>query len=251
VDGGANLSGSFPAGTADPDIDGHGLVYDWDEFIYFDSLHCKYRDGQGVKSSGTFTPIAIRGPYQWYTNGGAHTLAPPSPGSLADSTRIIVDIINNGSAGAITTSGFDSVIGKFDTVNGNKFRCFISVLQDNSLLEIVPLQGAIALNKGYVSDSYSAGTKSSGTFTPDAANGNFQEAVNGGAHTFAVPTITPGNSASMIVKYTNNASAGAITIGAFTLIEGDDLLTTVDGDDFLFYITILNGHSHLAIKALQ
>ena len=98
---------------------------------------------------------------------------------------------------------------------------------------------------GYSATPYNAGTKSSGTYTPDEANGNFQYAVNGGAHTLAPPT----NNCTIIVQYTNNASAGAITTSGFTKKSGS--FTTTDGDDFFCYITKLNGFSSLTIEALQ
>lgn len=98
---------------------------------------------------------------------------------------------------------------------------------------------------GFSGTPYNAGTKSSGTFTPDEANGNLQYAVNGGAHTLAPPT----NNTSIVVQYTNNASAGAITTSGFTKVTG--LFTTTNGDDFMCYITKLNGFSHLHIQALQ
>jgi hypothetical protein len=103
-----------------------------------------------------------------------------------------------------------------------------------------------ALSAGYSADGYNAGTKSSGTFTPDEANGNFQYAVNGGAHTLAPPT----NNCSIVVQYTNNASAGAVTTSGFTKKTGSTI-TTTNGDDFMFYITKLNGFSHLHVQALQ
>lgn len=91
---------------------------------------------QGTKSSGTFTPSEANGCFQYATNGGAHTLAPPS-----NNTTIVLDYVNNGSAGAITTSGFTKVNGdSFDTTNGHTFRCFISKNQQGSLLSVVALQ---------------------------------------------------------------------------------------------------------------
>lgn len=102
------------------------------------------------------------------------------------------------------------------------------------------------LTAGFAATPYNAGTKSSGTYTPDEADGNLQYAVNGGAHTLAPPT----NNSTIIIQYTNNASAGAITTSGFTLVDGDTISTT-DGDDFFFYLTKLNGFSHLTVKALQ
>jgi len=102
------------------------------------------------------------------------------------------------------------------------------------------------LTVGFTATSYSAGTKSSGTFTPDPTLGNFQYATNGGAHTLAPPS----SDCTMIVQYTNNASAGAITTSGFTKVSGTTP-GTVNGDDFLGYITKLNGFSHLTWQALQ
>lgn len=105
------------------------------------------------------------------------------------------------------------------------------------------------LTKGYTATCYNAGTKTSGTFTPDPANGNLQRAVNGGAHTLAPASVGSGDSVSLVVQYTNNGSAGTITTSGFTKVSGS--FTTTNGDDFLCYITVINGFSHLNIVALQ
>jgi hypothetical protein len=105
---------------------------------------------------------------------------------------------------------------------------------------------ADVLTAGFASTPHNAGTKSSGTFTPDEADGNLQYAVNGGAHTLAPPT----NNCTIIVQYTNNASAGAITTSGFTVVDGDSLDTT-DGNDFFCFIVKHNGFSSLTVKALQ
>jgi len=103
------------------------------------------------------------------------------------------------------------------------------------------------LTAGYVVTSTNAGTKSSGTFTPAPGTGNqnMQYAVNGGAHTLAPPS----SDCTMVIQYTNNGSAGAITTSGFTKVSG--AFTTTNGDDFLCYITKLNGFSYLNIVALQ
>ena len=105
--------------------------------------------------------------------------------------------------------------------------------------------GTIPAATGYSATDYNAGTKSTGTYTPDPANGNFQYAVNGGAHTLA-PIAASG---TLIVQYTNNGSAGAITTSGFTKVSGS--FTTTNGDDFLCYITRLNSFTFLNIVALQ
>ena len=104
---------------------------------------------------------------------------------------------------------------------------------------------ADVLTAGFAGTPYNAGTKSSGTYTPDEANGNLQYAVNGGAHTLAPPT----NNGTIIVQYTNNGSAGAITTSGFTKVSGS--FTTTNGDDFLCFITKNNGFSFLNIVAMQ
>lgn len=89
----------------------------------------------GTKSSGTFTPSEASGAFQYATNGGAHTLAPPS-----NNTNLVIEYTNNGSAGTITTSGFTKVDGSFDTTNAHKFLAYITKHQNSSYLNIVALQ---------------------------------------------------------------------------------------------------------------
>lgn len=90
----------------------------------------------GTKNSGTLTLDLGDRPLQHYTNGGAHTLAPGTVTGAA-----IIDITNNSSAGAITTSGFTKVAGdSFTTVNGAKFRCHCSVGNGGSLLIVQAMQ---------------------------------------------------------------------------------------------------------------
>lgn len=105
---------------------------------------------------------------------------------------------------------------------------------------------ADVLTAGFAATPYNAGTKTTGTFTPNEVNGNFQYCVNGGAFTLAPPT----NNSTMILQITNNASAGTITTSGFTKVTGSTPGTT-DGHDFIGYITKINGFSHLAWQALQ
>ena len=112
--------------------------------------------------------------------------------------------------------------------------------------DILRADTADILAKGFAATPHDAGTKTSGTFTPDESDGNLQYYVNGGAHTLAPPS----NNCTIIVQMTNNASAGALTTSGFTKVTGT-ILTTTNGDDFLFYIAKLNGFSHLHRVALQ
>lgn len=104
---------------------------------------------------------------------------------------------------------------------------------------------ADVLTTGFATTPHNAGTKSSGTFTPVYSDGNFQYAVNGGAHTLAPPATD----CNLVIQYTNNGSAGAITTSGFTRVTG--AFTTVNGDDFFAFITRNNGFSSLMVLALQ
>lgn len=93
----------------------------------------------GVVSTGTITPSPANGSEHKYTNGGAHTLAPFAP-TAGTAGAVCVEITNNASAGAITTSGFTEVTGSFTTTDAHKFKCFIHVGDAGSYLNIVALQ---------------------------------------------------------------------------------------------------------------
>lgn len=101
------------------------------------------------------------------------------------------------------------------------------------------------LTKGYTTTSYDNGTKSTGTLTPDPANGHIQHATNGGAHTLAPPA----NPCSVVLEYTNNGSAGAITTSGFTFVDG--VFDTTNGNKFHCHIVKTNSYSHLTILGLQ
>lgn len=101
--------------------------------------------------------------------------------------------------------------------------------------------GQMASGVGASVTSYSAGTKSSGTFTPDPLNGNLQHYTNGGAHTLAPPT----NPCTMILECTN-ASAGAITTSGFSIVDGDTYSSS-GTKKHLFYITKTQNYSRLTV----
>jgi hypothetical protein len=145
-----------------------------------------------------------------------------APGSNLTSNRTLT--ITTGDANRTFTIGADSSISGTAAV----------------------LAGAQTLTGGFSGTSFSAGTKSSGTYTPAASDSNLQHATNGGAHTLAPPSAD----CTIIVQYTNNGSAGAIATAGFTRVTGD-AFTTTNGDDFLCYIARVNSFSHLHITALQ
>lgn len=101
-------------------------------------------DDDGTQTTGTYTPDYTTGNFKQITNGGAFTLAPPSPAN-DNAISVVVLVINNASAGTITTSGFTAVKGdSFDTTNTNKFMCHIDVYDDGgteySVLTVAALQ---------------------------------------------------------------------------------------------------------------
>lgn len=102
------------------------------------------------------------------------------------------------------------------------------------------------LTTGYATTPGNLGTISTGTVTPDEANGAMQYYVNGGAHAIAPPA----NSTSICFTVTNNATAGAITYAGFTAYAGD-AFTTTDTHKFMCWATNNNGISLLTVQALQ
>lgn len=104
------------------------------------------------------------------------------------------------------------------------------------------------LTAGYFGTDVSDGTKSSGTYTPSPAGGNFRSATNNGAHTLAAPSAS--GSYSLVIDYTNGASAGAITTSGFTKVTGD-AFTTTNGSKFRLFISKGQGGTHLHVQALQ
>lgn len=101
---------------------------------------------------------------------------------------------------------------------------------------------------GFTVKTEDYGEVTSGSTTPIPSSGNMKLYENGGAATINAPTVA-GNY-TIIVKVTNNASAGALTLSGFDGVSGADL-TTTDGDKFFLYITKLDGDVGLVIQALQ
>jgi hypothetical protein len=98
-------------------------------------INCVEYD-EGTATTGTKTPVPANGPMQKYINGGAHTLA---PGSVLG--NYLITITNDGSAGAITTSGWTKVAGDaFTTTNAHVFRCSASIGAGGSLLIVQAMQ---------------------------------------------------------------------------------------------------------------
>lgn len=112
---------------------------------------------------------------------------------------------------------------------------------------IVTTGATSTITIGYSVTPYNAGTKSSGTYTPAPADGNFQYATNNGAHTLAAPA----SDCSISILYTNGASAGSITFSGFTVGTTGDALTTTNTDRFIISIIRINSVATYLIKSLQ
>lgn len=174
---------------------------------------------------------------------GASTFAAVSgtTGSFSSTLSVTGNFAINTNKFNVTASSGNTTIAGTLNVTG----AITGSLTGHASLD-VQLSGGQNLTGGFTTTSYNAGTKSSGTFTPDPANGNIQHATNGGAHTLDPPSSVT----TMIIEYVNNASAGTITTSGFTLVSGDSL-TTTNGHKFLMQITKSNSYSHLNVQALQ
>lgn len=155
--------------------------------------------------------------------------------------------IVNVPAGNIAATTVQAAINELDTEKATTGHTHSGVYEPADT-DILKADVGGTMTAGYLSDDYSGGTISSGTYTPAPATGqeNFQYIVNGGAFTLAPPAA----SCSIILQITNNGSAGAITTSGFTKKDGD-AFTTTNGDDFMCFIARCNGFSTLTVKALQ
>ena len=148
---------------------------------------------------------------------------------LLDGTTAIAPNLVGWSVGGVAVTSTAAELNKLDGLTGT------------------PLTDADSdtLTKGFDVTSHNAGTKTTGTFTPDPADGNYQFAINGGAHTLAPPA----SDCSIVIQYTNNASAGAITTSGFDYVQGG--FSTTDGDDFMCQVIRCNAKSVLIIVSMQ
>ena len=106
------------------------------------------------------------------------------------------------------------------------------------------------LAAGFTNTTHDGGEQTSGTYTIDEANNNIQRIINGGAFTLAPPSLASTDSCSVVVKITNNASAGAIATSGFTRVTGD-AFTTTNGHKFMGFVLVDDGDSVLNVVALQ
>lgn len=202
---------------------GSGAFTNGDTFaITFYRSGDKGTDGAGTGDFSSNTASSVDGEVVLFSGTGGKTGKRATGSGLAKLTSGVLGTAASGTDYAPATSG--SAILK-----GNGSGGFSSATAGTDYLD----KGTTSLlTAGYTATSYPAGTKSSGTFTPDPALGNFQHVTNNGAHTLAPPASV----CTMILEYTNGASAGAITTSGFHKVTGDTYVTT-SGKYFHFFIT--------------
>lgn len=135
-----------------------------------------------------------------------------------------------------TSSGDHATVGaQWDIVQYNVDGALTSKITANIII-------------GYTFTPYSIGTVSTGTTTPNAANGNYQYMTNNGASTLAAPS----SDCAIDILITNGASAGSLSFSGFTVssLVGDSL-TTTNTNKFLISIRRINSVATYIIKALQ
>tara|TARA_R110000744_G_scaffold10284_3_gene32082 strand:+ start:937 stop:2193 length:1257 start_codon:yes stop_codon:yes gene_type:complete len=145
-------------------------------------------------------------------------------------------------SGVIKTTGTIELGHATDTTLSRSAAGFLAVEGNDVLMASVD----DVLTAGFSSTADDDGTKSSGTYTPATAGGNYKTIVGGGAFTLAPQTTV----STIVIQLTNNASAGTITTSGFDKVSGD-ALTTTNGDDFMLYLCVIGAFQHLHVEALQ
>ncbi len=110
------------------------------------------------------------------------------------------------------------------------------------------LTGAtISSSIGFAATPRAYGTLST-TLTLNPLVGNLVTINNGGG---SIKIVPPTVDCTMVIQITNSASATATNVfSTFTKTSGDSL-TNTSGDDFMCYVSKVNGFSHVTIVALQ
>lgn len=235
--------------------------------------------GADGKIPASQLPDAVLGSLRYQTDWNATTNTPTIPAAAAGN-RGWYYIVST--AGGTNVSGItDWEIGDWIVSDGTKWS---KIDNTDQVLSVAGLRGAItamalfaalglgtaatkaigdfasaasavlknadaALAAGYTSTVVDDGTKSSGTYTPSPAGGNFRKIANNGAFTFAAPTAA--GDYSMIVQIVNGASAGAITFTGGATAPGGSAYNTTNGNKFNLHITKLNGTVSWFLEALQ
>lgn len=149
-----------------------------------------------------------------------------------------------GAANIVTAAG-DRALFVEDS-SGNVI-CLTYVRTDGTAISPLMLRSDTSANltKGFTSATYDNGTLTSGTLTPDPANGGHQKATFNGALTLAPPSTGTGTATDVVLTVTNGASAGAITTSGFTKVDG--AFDTTNAHKFKCFMSIDSVASYLNI----
>lgn len=108
------------------------------------------------------------------------------------------------------------------------------------------LSGDMTLDSGFTASTKTLTASTSFTVAPTGSN--FQTITNGGAFTITAPSAS-GNY-SIVIRITNAAGAGAVTLSGFTKVTGDSF-TTTSTHNFLVFVTKFGSHTVANVVALQ
>lgn len=153
--------------------------------------------------------------------------------SSADGKIVAASVSTVGTTEALTSLAGTEKLICWSPANGNALRT----------IEPDVLGARVLEDPAPVYNQVDAGTKTTGSYTPTAA---FEAVINGGAHSLVAPSVT----GAWNVLYTNNGSAGALTLSGFTITQGD-ALTTTDGDTFMIQIAVNGSFKVATITAGQ
>ena len=118
---------------------------------------------------------------------------------------------SDGQLAYITDGAYTGTNGVLSGGGSLHFPVFYSSANSRWMSLLSPGNGA-NLTAGFSDQIYDAGTKSSGTFTPDWTLGNEQKYTNNGAHSLVPPVAAAGQRVRMEIAITNGGSAGALTL---------------------------------------
>jgi hypothetical protein len=183
--------------------------------------------------------------------GGTVTITLPSAVSAGDGWAVIIRhlgsankvILQTVSSQTISAPLAGGATAAFELVSYGETMTLVS---DGVDWHPIGVEQGLKLGSGHHSEVYDNGTMTGGTLTPDPEESNFQTVTNGGAFTLAVPD----ESTNMVLLMTNNASAGAVDVSAFTKSSGDSIATT-DTYKYLISITVIGSVSRVFVEALQ
>ena len=204
-------------------------------------------------NSPTFSGTGISGPatYSAFSSTTDLTLGSTSTssssttnistGALSGAYTKTINIGTNGTTGSTTTINIGSAIGTTVNFNGTITG---SLLSSPTFSGTVTMQGATQLKE--IRETIFTGGATSGTITPDAANGSIQTITLTGSITFnAFANPVTGQSLTLIVK--QPAAGGPYTLtSTMAFASGSKTLSTAANATDMISVTYLGGTTYLA-----